>query len=585
MLTRKRLSFFACMFLLGSCFAQAPKAKPVTDDKDPVLAKLYAADGPYSRFNAASELVNLRTESSKHFKNEDSTYTTVLTAGNCHYKEGGVWKTSANTVAATGNTQYPYANTHNLVKTYYGNLQQGVKFRWPAGTEVSGFAPVDIYATDEKGMKIAGLFQPQAVAPLANNNKVVYQQITPSVNYTIEQLTGQVQTTYTITNNIFQNAPANTEDVVFAEKINLPAGCTVSKGKDERNDKQVIKVMQGDKLLFTYSDVYYFDDSTGKMKPVHEAATFDYTMQGQVLQINIHVPYRWLTNPATKYPVTIDPSVNVTPANSTYWTGTNVNTGGADNLIATGFYDCSGCTDEDYHGYVKFDISSLPDYACVTATELYMYQNAWVDGGGDNGCQFDVGWANVEPVSAAWSTIYNAVNGLAERYVRWDVWGTPGACGGCSGGYDYPESPNGWKGFNLSGNSAIRSRIKSTTTQDYITIGLDMTYHASDCYWCWGDETNWLRWDGYSSGSRPYLAITYNNAAAATTWTGAINTDWFNNGNWTNCVPASNTDVTIPNTTNKPYIGSGYTGYCNTISIASDNGARLDLAGNLQITQ
>ena len=112
-----------------------------------------------------------------------------------------------------------------------------------------------------------------------------------------------------------------------------------------------------------------------------------------------------------------------------------------------------------------------------------------------------------------------------------------------------------------------------------------MTYHASDCYWCWNDETNWLRYDGYSSGLRPYLAITYDNAAAATTWTGAINTDWFNNGNWTNCVPASNTDVTIPNTTNKPYIGSGNTGYCNTISIASDSGARLDLAGNLQITQ
>src|ERR1043165_6362349 len=585
MLKPKSILLFTAVLSCCICLAQG-KTKIVSDADDPVLSKLYSAGGPYAGFKAANEEGGRRTESSKHFRNDDGTYTSLFTAGPCHYNENGTWKTSDNSIQPSQVAPYNFANFDNSVKTYYGNLQNGIKFLWPGGATATGFTPTKIYAVDERGTKLADLFQTQTIVPTANANKVTYNGIAPSVNYEIEQQTGRVQTTYTIANNIFQNAPATSENIVFTEQVKLPVGCKVERVNDEKAGKRFIKVFKGDKLLFTYSDVYYFDDSLGKMKLVHDAASFDYTLNNDIMELHINIPYRWLTNPNTKYPVTIDPSVNVTPTNSTFWTGTNINSGGGlDNSVAVGFYDCAGCTDEDYHSYSKFNLSSLPDYACITATELNMYQNAWVDGNGDNGCQFDVGWANVEPVSAPWSTIYNAVNGLSERYVRWDVWGTPGACGGCSGGYDYCEGCGGWHTFNLNINSAIRSRLKSTTTQDYMTVGFDMTSHASDCFWCLNDETNWIRWDGYSSGNRPYLAITYDNAPSATTWTGSISTDWFNNGNWTNCVPASNTDVTIPNTTNKPYIGVGYTGYCNTISIATDNGARVDIDGNLTVTQ
>ena len=43
-----------------------------------------------------------------------------------------------------------------------------------------------------------------------------------------------------------------------------------------------------------------------------------------------------------------------------------------------------------------------------------------------------------------------------------------------------------------------------------------------------------------------------------TTWTGTTGTDWFDGGNWTNCVPSALINATIPNgVTNQPVIGSG----------------------------
>lgn len=75
------------------------------------------------------------------------------------------------------------------------------------------------------------------------------------------------------------------------------------------------------------------------------------------------------------------------------------------------------------------------------------------------------------------------------------------------------------------------------------------------------------------------LVITLIGSQASSTWNGSINTDWFENNNWSNCVPGNITDVTVPNTTNKPAIPSG-TGFCKTISIDADAGARVDVLGS-----
>ncbi len=66
-------------------------------------------------------------------------------------------------------------------------------------------------------------------------------------------------------------------------------------------------------------------------------------------------------------------------------------------------------------------------------------------------------------------------------------------------------------------------------------------------------------------------------------WTGAIDTDWNAQGNWScNVVPDMTTNVQIPDVTNKPILSSGATGGAKNIVI--ENGSTLTVTGNtLQI--
>ena len=61
------------------------------------------------------------------------------------------------------------------------------------------------------------------------------------------------------------------------------------------------------------------------------------------------------------------------------------------------------------------------------------------------------------------------------------------------------------------------------------------------------------------------------------TWTGCVDTDWFDPCNWDRLsVPTTTSNVIIPNTVNKPLITGSY-GDCFDITIQSSTGARLDI--------
>lgn len=108
------------------------------------------------------------------------------------------------------------------------------------------------------------------------------------------------------------------------------------------------------------------------------------------------------------------------------------------------------------------------------------------------------------------------------------------------------------------------------------------------------DQIGWIRrindpanWTGYSSnsnynsGGQDYSGGCINFPFTSTgfqsgLWDGVKNTDWHDCNNWNDLrVPGSDTDVTIPFTSNNPTIFAPKTGDCYTITIHSDNGAKL----------
>ncbi|MEI6312381.1 MAG: hypothetical protein WCP57_08990, partial [Bacteroidota bacterium] len=477
---------------------------------DPCILKLYSEDGPYSKYNASSEIIDKRTENSKTFQNNDGSYTALMTAGPMHYFENGKWNTSSNEVLNDNSLpSFIFSNTHNKFKTYYGNINSGVCIKDLVNSyKISG---IKLYNAAKNELTSVVEINPSINPTLFKSSSVSYN-IDSKYSYEIEQLTNKLKSQYIINSNVFSTYDA-TYFIGFEELLSFTAPVNIKNNVD-KNDGVIF--LQNDKEILSYSDLFYYSSLRGSSSEQEKADFKVIKINNTTYKIITFIPIAWLQNSTTKYPVVIDPTITCVPTNAAYWTGTTGNNGSAtntDDKIKVGFYDCAGCTDVDWRPYAKIDISALPDNACISNATYNMYQNVWNNGSGNDGLRFDIGWANVEPVSASWTAIGSAIDNLAERYATWDVWGTPGACSGCNGGWDFNEACCGWENFNID-YSLFRNRNKNVLCSNYITIGLDLTYRASDCGTCFGSETNELEFASHSNANRPQLAITYTNTTA-----------------------------------------------------------------------
>jgi len=74
--------------------------------------------------------------------------------------------------------------------------------------------------------------------------------------------------------------------------------------------------------------------------------------------------------------------------------------------------------------------------------------------------------------------------------------------------------------------------------------------------------------DGTNGASPEFTALIEYMVQDVWTWTGAINSDWANGGNWnTGVIPNSSSNVSIPDVTNDPVIDSGTLAESNELSI------------------
>ncbi len=130
-------------------------------------------------------------------------------------------------------------------------------------------------------------------------------------------------------------------------------------------------------------------------------------------------------------------------------------------------------------------------------------------------------------------------------------------------------------------SSPIYYNTSLTATTTYIEIVCSsFTPATSGNYY-----VGWHDFTAVTAGSSLYiddLSVTVTNVPASISWTGAVNSDWFNSGNWNPVgVPGAITAVTIPaELTNYPTITTPAS--CSSIVIASD--ASLLDNGNLTVS-
>jgi fibronectin type 3 domain-containing protein len=110
------------------------------------------------------------------------------------------------------------------------------------------------------------------------------------------------------------------------------------------------------------------------------------------------------------------------------------------------------------------------------------------------------------------------------------------------------------------------------------------------------DGTYYYRCNVTSSGSgcssiasNPGVLTIYANNQATTSWTGALDTDWFNSNNWSNCIPGPNTVTTIPDlgtSANYPIINGSQANVYNITIQGSGTVQRLTIGtGSIRVWQ
>lgn len=537
---------------------------------DTVISKLYSPFGPFAKYNPTTEIIEKRTGNSKHFRNTDGSLTAVMAAGPMHYLEGGKYKTSSNEVVriTNGAAGISLANIHNQVKTFYGKNQVGFAFDNTNSAAIIYLKPGGIAGLNGQMQEVTTLPFNFTASPLLYKKPnssvattVVYTDlINGMVDLEIDQRSSSYKSQYVVKQKPALPSNSQTQFVAFKETLEFPFA--VQYRLNEDNGGKLHEFSKNGEVVVQISDAYLFDS--------HPNTNLE-NLNIQVVQladnsfeIRYVVSMAWFNDPARVYPVFVDPFVVLTGGGGSYWTGTTNQSCAAHSTdkMKIGFYD--GLNDnQEWATYAKISTAALPDNICINNANFYLFKDVWRDGNGNNGLRFDVGWLNLDPVPSSWCAIRDGIDNMPERYARWDVWGTPGACGGCNGGWDFNEGYTGYYNMNVDYN-LFRNRTQLTTGQDYFTIGLDNLLGNLDCWNCFNDETNEIEFRGWSSNERPKIEVTYTDLPSPAT---------FGNNTW-NVYGYTNQNWDLNGTIYKGYYTDGNTSlrttdrYCNTCSPA-----------------
>ena len=169
-------------------------------------------------------------------------------------------------------------------------------------------------------------------------------------------------------------------------------------------------------------------------------------------------------------------TATVYPANSAYWTGSTNSSTKTQNSLVKGF--------DTEDGWMKFDISSIPDGATINSIEFHGYVN-------DTNYPY---WAITpvthDPVTTDAATLKNDIS--AEEG---------------SGYYLYQEESSsystGWKVHTLGGTAT--TDLQNALAQDWFVIGIASTDNSSTYY---------IDFDGWNEANKPYLVVDYTVSAS-----------------------------------------------------------------------
>jgi hypothetical protein len=363
----------------------------------------------FSGFNPSDEIIHLRNENTKHFRNKDGTISAFIGAGNIHYQEEGSWKTIFHTILQVDGG---FQNLTNAHKTYYPfSLGQPLKTILPDGNELKDLIGLEFYF-EGNGQKTIPKIIRSKKGEVTMNEIIYPSSIVDGIDVRLTQNTTQRKMDYILRNSaVLNNRPSDAEYMVFREIVELPVGW-----KAELVNNEILIFDGVGKLQASYTRPVFYDSHKETHDHDHESheffehknnsakeisGTFELNQNGNQIEILTKVPLIWLTSIERVYPIYIDPTLTLISDNTANWTGsvntwtpglsgtgpytsTNIHENFNDRIFlghacGDGFYDGAGyvggssisdANDVVGNGWIRFNTSSVPSGLCVTSITL-----------------------------------------------------------------------------------------------------------------------------------------------------------------------------------------------------------------------
>lgn len=351
---------------------------------------------PFDAVKGKKEDPTKRDAFSKHYINEDGSYTALIGAGPIHYEKNGQFLDIDHTITRQSDNRFSYANTTNIFESYFGSTSHtGVKSKTAEG-EVTEFQNTKMYW--EVNGQAVNTITGADVAVSVQGDKAYYNNLFGSISAEFVMLTGKRELNYIIPNRgALANAPQNAEFLVFSEDVILPQGWTST----ETERGILIKDRSG-KEIYLYENPFSTDASQELALSRERNTVFETSITGNVLTVKTKVKTSWLLDSSRQFPVKVDPTVNA-QANG----GRSVYDDGyeEENL---GYFGRVGGYWLNYH--IKFNTSGIPAGASIQNVIGYIYK--W----GDAGTRHNAsrwGWTDsADPTTTSGTTLHYSSNNL-----------------------------------------------------------------------------------------------------------------------------------------------------------------------------
>lgn len=506
---------------------------------------------PLQHMAGKAEDFSKRDATSKHFKNADGSYTAVIGAVPLHYKKNGTWQDIDTKITKTTSGDYSYANTTNLMESYFGSsAHQGILSKTKEG-EVKEFLNTKMYW--EVNGKETGVIQSSDAGITIKGNEAYYNNMYGDISAEFLIETRKRKLNYIIPDKkALGNIPANSDFLVFNEDVILPKGWTHS-----ITERGILIKDQNANPIYIYNNPFSTDLSENFE---HENTLCEAFLTGNILTIKIKVKTKWLLSKERKFPVYVDPTVNCFVNNSDPSgyapTGTVTSNGlfisSWNDDIASGALTVNGNV-RTLNGFAKFIISSVPAgstiNSAVTTDRISGNSTYRTNGHSWRSCLIDpaAAAATAAQIYAQGATLFWTAN-------------------------SYTGTGNGTQTLNAAGRTAIQSSL----SQGWFAMVMKPVQNEQ---WFTGEYIRIIGRNGNTTlpptgtNYRPYLVIDYTPSTCAAPTN--LNVD-----------NITSTSARFTWNAASPAPAQGYDWYYNTTGVAPTGGPSGTVgAGILSATQ